>query len=113
MTNKQIALFGDVLLNMQHTLRTFEASVPEPSLVELEPGFKFFRYVEKLPTQAVVMKLARMTTALRSSMLLQAAGQLQDQGAIHRIIDEQNEDISFLSFAIIKNDFTANHTSFL
>jgi hypothetical protein len=106
-------IFKATLANMRRTMRQLEGAVPAPVVIEVEPGHPHFRYVERLPLQAIVMKLARLTAALHSSMVLHQVGQLQDLGAIQRIVDEQNEDVCFLCHAVIKGALTARHNEFL
>jgi hypothetical protein len=69
--------------------------------------------VERLPSQALVQKLARLITGLKTFDLLLGAGHLQELGSMMRSIDEINQDILFISFGIIKNNWTSNHTSYL
>lgn len=106
-------IFQATLANMRRTMRQLEKGVPPPVVTEVEPGHPQVRYVERLPLQAIVMKLARLTAALHSSMVLHQIGQLQDLGAIQRIVDEQNEDICFLCHAVIKGELTPRHHEFL
>jgi hypothetical protein len=106
-------IYKNTLANMRRTMRQLESAVPPPVVIEVEPGHPHFRYAERLPLQAIVMKLARLTAALHSSMVLHQVGQLQDLGAIQRIVDEQNEDICFLCHAVIKGELTPRHDEFL
>lgn len=101
------------LTNMRRTMRQLEKEVPPPVVIEVEPGHPHVRYVERLPSQAIVMKLARLTAALHSLLVLHQIGQLQDLGAIQRIVDEQNEDICFLCYSVIKGELTPRHDEFL
>jgi hypothetical protein len=106
-------IFKTTLANMRRTMRQLENAVPPPVVIEIEPGNPQFRYVERLPLQAILMKLARLTAALHSSMVLHQVGQLQDLGAIQRIVDEQNEDVCFLCHAVINSALTPRHDEFL
>jgi hypothetical protein len=106
-------IFKATLANMRRTMRQLEKAIPPPVVIEVEPGHPHIRYAERLPLQAIVMKLARLTGALHSSMVLHQVGQLQDLGAVQRIVDEQNEDICFLCHAVIKGELTPRHDEFL
>lgn len=92
-------------------LRVLEQAVPPPKLVQLHGG-PAIRYLEQLPQQAVVAKLARALAALHSARILVDQGMLQDAGAIQRVLDEQNEDVTYISLAMIAGEFTKDHEKF-
>jgi len=74
--------------------------VQPPVKVPFDDGF-VFRYKEKTIFQAIVQKLARMVTCLRSAKILMECGLFQDQAALQRMLDEFQEDILFLSYGLI------------
>lgn len=86
--------------------------VPPPTDVKLGAG-TVPRHVEKLPLQAVLQKLSRIPTGLRSASLLGNSGFFQEGICILRIVDEIGEDIFFLSIGIIKDDWTDLHNRYL
>ena len=72
-----------------------------------------FRYREKNIHQAIVQKLARLISGLHAARLLLFAGFIQEQAAMHRMLDEFTEDAIFLSYGIISNEIMPLHLRFL
>src|SRR5688572_6784656 len=60
-----------------------------------------FRYTERTPRQAIVLKLARNVTGLRAARILCLAGLFQEQSALNRMLDEIQDDVTFLSHGLI------------
>jgi hypothetical protein len=106
------SLCADCIENMLNTVQKLAARVPAPVLIELH-GHRVFRYKEQTIHQAIVLKLARLVSNLNAAQLLLDHGFVQEQGALQRMIDEGNEDIAFLTFAIISNDITELHERYL
>lgn len=106
------SLYDQALRNMGNTLEGFAARVPAPKLVTLH-GHAVFRYVEKTIHQAMIQKLVRVITGLHAARLLLEQGLVQEQAALQRILDELHEDISFLAYAVIYDDYTALHKKYL
>jgi len=106
------ALFVQCLNQMESWFRELETLVPQPVKVPYLHHF-VFRYKEKSLEQALIQKLARVVTGLHSARLLLNNGFLQEQAAIHRILDEFQQDISFLSLARLMDDFTNLHQQYL
>ncbi|WP_332750813.1 hypothetical protein [Hydrogenophaga sp.] len=98
--------------NMQRTVHSLAARVPPPQKVPYKTSF-VFRYLEKLPEQALVQKLARVVTTLRAATVLMQHGLVQEQGALQRVIHEIHEDITFISYGLIFNDITPLHKQYL
>ena len=80
---------------MDSAFREMETAVPRPRLSDLGYG-PVFRYIEKDIFQAIILKLVRLQNSLRAAQSLLRDGFILDQGSLHRIIDELNEDILFL-----------------
>lgn len=97
---------------MAPALRVLEKQVPPPVKVSFGDGFEY-RYREQTLEQALVQKLARIVTCLRSGRLLLNNGLLQDQAALHRMLDEFQQDVTFLVYARLFNDFTDLHKRYL
>jgi len=108
----QIDLFQPVLKALEDAFREVETKVVPP--VRRPWGNSFvFRYTEQTIQQAIVQKLARMISGLHAIKTLLNCGLFQEQGMVQRAVAEIDEDILFLSLAIIHNDVTALHTEFL
>lgn len=105
-------LYLEALQNMEDSLRAFEKRVPPPQLVSLG-GQQAFRYTEKTIQQAIVQKLARVVSGLHAARVLLAQGYVQELGALQRMLDEFQEDITFLCLAVIYNDLTELHVRYL
>ncbi len=98
---------------MDRTFRDFEGSMPsKPQLVKLSFGIAY-RFKEKDIYQAMIQKLARVQSAVRAARLLLSNGFVQEQAILHRVIDETNEDIMFLVYAVTNDTITDLHKRFL
>jgi len=98
---------------MDKTLQDFEFSTPtKPKLLTLSFG-DAFRFEEKDIYQAMIQKLARVQSSVRAAQLLLNNGFFQEQMMLHRTIDETNEDIMFLVYAVTNDEITALHKRFL
>jgi hypothetical protein len=91
--------------------RLIESSVPPPQWVPWDNRYNW-RYVEQLPSQILVQKLARQITGLKAVDVLILKGLLQEVGVMFRVLDEISEDVSFISLAISNNDWTKNHRQY-
>jgi hypothetical protein len=72
-----------------------------------------YRYTEKTIHQAIVQKLARIVSGLYAARTLLEEGYLQEQAALQRMLDEFQEDVTFLSYAAIFDDITDLHGRYL
>lgn len=98
---------------MDRTFRYFEKSMPsKPQLVKLSFGMAY-RFSDKDIYQAMIQKLARVQSAVRAARLLLINGFVQEQAIIQRTIDETNEDIMFLVYAVTSDTITDLHKRFL
>lgn len=104
--------YDEVLAYMESTLAEFLRQVPLPRVVAHRDSF-VYRFVERLPIQAVVQKLARTISGLYSARLLCEYGLFQEQATIQRVLDEIHEDIAFLCLAIIDDNLTDRHEQYL
>ena len=106
------SLFQQSLTVMENAFRRVEQQVPTPQLVAWKDGF-VYRYKEETIYQALVLKLARSITGLRSVDVLLMHGLLQEQASLHRILDEIHEDILFLAAAVTNDKVTEKHLQYL
>lgn len=72
-----------------------------------------YRYKEKSAQQAIIQKLARYITGLQAIVIMNNSGFLQEQAALQRTLDEFEQDIHFLCYAIIYDDWTERHDAYL
>lgn len=98
---------------MDRTFRDFESGMSSrPRMVNLPFGFAY-RFSEKDIYQAMLLKLARVQSLVRAAIVLLANGFVQEQGILQRAIDETNEDIMFLVYAVTNDKITELHKKFL
>jgi hypothetical protein len=105
-------LYLQTLRNMESTLAGLAKRVPQPQRVPILDSFAF-RYLEKTIHQAIVQKLARIISGLHAARILLESGFLQELAALQRMLDEFQEDVFFLSCAVIANDVTDLHHRYL
>lgn len=94
--------YARTLDEMDSALSTFLSSIPPPQRVPVGKEF-VLRFKEKTVGQAITQKLARIISGLQAASILAEFGFLQEQAAIHRMLDEFCEDVLFLSLAALKN----------
>lgn len=101
--------FDKMLELMELSFRDFEAAMPnKPKLVRRSYGV-VYRFEEQDIYQALIQKLARVQSAVRAARLLLTHGYVQEQAMLHRVIDETNEDILFLIYAVTNDKITPLH----
>jgi hypothetical protein len=105
-------LFTQCLEKMESWFRALEKQVPPPIKIPFLHHF-VFRYKEKTVEQALIQKLARVVTGLHSARILLNSGFLQEQIAIHRMLDEFQQDITFLSLARFEDNISELHQRYL
>jgi hypothetical protein len=97
---------------MTSVFRNLESSVPRAQMTKNVVG-SHMRFVEQLPLQAIIQKLARSISGLNALKLLQDNGFLQEHAVIKRTLDEIDEDVLFLSYAEIRQEYTERHKNYL
>lgn len=105
-------LYSEALQHLENCFRIFEGMVPPPQKEWHEDRY-YFRYKEQTIQQAIVQKLARVISGLHTASLLANNGFLQEQAALHRMLDEFYEDTLFLAYALIFNNETETHHRYL
>lgn len=104
--------FLEALKRMEVVLHHFESLVPLPKKVPMLNHF-VYRYTEKTIQQAIIQKLARVITGLKSAQLLLEHGYFQEQASVQRMLDEFQQDISFLSLGVPEDNFSDLHKKYL
>jgi len=105
-------LYQRTFAAMDSAIHHLASLVPQPKLVPFKDSF-VYRHVENLPQQAIVQKLSRITTGLKSASVLCDAGLFQEQAAIQRMVDEIGEDVLFLCIPAIKGETAELHSRYL
>jgi len=97
---------------IERAFRAMEDALPKAKLISRGPT-KVFRFKDPDIHHAIVMKLARLVSLLRGAKLLMESGYVQEQGILHRAIDETHEDIVFLVCAVTNDKVTELHQRYL
>jgi hypothetical protein len=105
-------LYVQTLQNMEATLRGLEKRVPAPQRRPFKDSY-VYRYVEQTIHQALIQKLARIITGLRAAHLLWEQGFVQEQAALQRMLDEFQEDVTFLAHGVIYQKVSDLHREYL
>lgn len=105
-------LFQQTLHILEATLEALEKHIPRPQRKPFKDGF-VYRYAERSAHQALVQKLARVISGLYAARLLLEHGFLQEQAALHRILDELQEDVRFIAYGLINDRLTELHQRYL
>ena len=97
---------------MERAFRRLEQSIDPPELVRWR-GHQVLWYGTQSIEQALIQKLARVISGLNAADALLEKGFVQEQGIIHRTLDEINEDIVFLAAARTSGSVTSLHERYL
>ncbi|MEC4685977.1 MAG: hypothetical protein VST71_09640 [Nitrospirota bacterium] len=105
-------LFLEMIELMDSALQDYVGALPPPAKVNIGPGW-VYRFENKDIHHAVVLKLVFVLSSLRAAMTLLDHGYVCQQAALHRLIDEANEDILFLVYAVTNDKITDLHQRYL
>lgn len=105
-------LFLKVLDAMDAAFQDYAAALPKPERVRQGNGWNY-RFKTQDIYHAVVLKLALVQSTLRAALILNRHAHVMEQGMLQRVMDEANEDILFLTYAITNDTITDLHTRFL
>lgn len=105
-------LYNNALRSMENIVHLLAKRVPAPVRIPYKDSF-VFRHIEKTTYQALVQKLARKVSTLHAAKLLMEHGFVQEQAALQRMLDEMQEDITFLAFGVIYNNEIPLHKEYL
>jgi hypothetical protein len=95
----------------ERIFRTLETTVPPAQWVPWEGDYNW-RFVEQLPQQLLLQKLAREITGIHAFDILLRAGQLQEVGVLYRSLDEVHEDILFVALGLKTGNWTTHHDAY-
>lgn len=105
-------LSTQVLEAMDAAFQDYAAALPMAESVRQGDEWNY-RFKTQDIYHAVVLKLALVQSTLRAAQILNRSGHVMEQGMLQRVIDEANEDILFLVYAITNDTITELHTRFL
>ena len=92
--------------------RQLEAAIPPARWVPWEDSYNW-RFVEQMPEQLLLQKLARQITGVKTVNLLLMAGYLQEIGVLYRTLDEIEEDVLFICFGNITGNWLQAHDEYV
>lgn len=92
--------------------RRIEADVPPAQWVPWMER-RNWRFIEQLPSQALLQKLARQLSGLRALDCLLLNGFIQEVGSMFRILDELAEDIMFIALGLSTGRWIDHHDKYL
>lgn len=98
---------------MEISFRDFEAAIPSKPKLVCKPFGEVYRFEEQDIYQAIIQKLAHAQSTVRAAQVLLEHGYVQEQAALQRVVDEANEDILFLVYAVTNDRVTDLHQKFL
>ncbi len=105
-------LYKHTLQNLGASFEVLYTQIDPPKLARFGNQYAY-RYEEKTIHQAIIQKMVRIVTGLQSVLLLNRFGLLQEQAVVQRALDEFDQDINFLSFAVIFDDRTSLNDRYL
>ncbi|MBU8920262.1 MAG: hypothetical protein KOO63_00220 [Bacteroidales bacterium] len=105
-------VYKEVMQEFDELFALLADIVPAPVAAPRDKGI-VFRYVEQSIEQAIIQKLTRYISGLRAARVLLDRGFLQESTVLQRTLDEFGEDIMFLSLAVVANEQTAIHETYL
>jgi len=105
-------LFQDMLDVMEVAFRDFEAALPKAKKVHKERGW-VYRFESQNIHHALVQKIARIQSTLRAAHILLRNGYIMELAILNRAIDETNEDVLFLVYAVTNDEVTPLHERYL
>jgi len=97
---------------VRRQFRNLETVVPPARWVPWNDGHNW-RYVEQLPEQLLIQKLARQITGAQTTDLLLMSGNLQEVGVLYRMLDEIHEDVCFICLGMRTGKWTPQHDEYV
>jgi hypothetical protein len=86
---------------LDEAIQSMSKAVPAPQRARTASGHSAYRFAEKLPQQALLLKSVRLVGAVKAGKLLIDAGLSMDAGASMRLQDELGSDIQFLAGPLV------------
>lgn len=102
----------EALALVRRSFRMIEDKIPRAQWVPWD-GLHNWRFVEQTHEQLLLQKLARQITGVQTIDLLLMAGHLQEIGVLYRMLDEIEQDISFIAIGIRNGAWTAHHDRYV
>lgn len=105
-------LFPKVIDAMDAAFRDYAAALPKPERVQQGDSWAY-RFKTQDIYHAVVLKLALVQSTLRAALILNRHAHVMEQGMLQRVVDEANEDVLFLTYAVTNDKITDIHKRYL
>jgi len=107
-----INLFTKTTNTLEDLFTNLERKI-QPPVRKPYAGHFVYRYEEKTIEVALIQKLARVVTGLRASIVLLEAGFFQEVAALQRVLDDLNEEVTFLVTGKMTGTFGETHEKYL
>ena len=96
---------------IRHHFGALERQIPQARWVQWRDRHNW-RFVEQLPGQLLIQKLARQITGVQTLDLLLLSGHLQEIGVLFRTLDEIHEDVCFIALGVTTGSWTPHHDDY-
>lgn len=107
-----LQLYDRMLQVMDATFQGYEAHAPKPVQVAFLDGWRW-RHPNPDIYQAMLLKLALIHSTLAAALTLHRSGHFLQQAMLQRVIEDANEDVAFLVYAVTNDSITELHERFL
>lgn len=101
-----------ILSEMEEHFRSLHTVIEKPEYIKIS-NRNVFRYTNKTVNIAMIQLMARIISGLNSANLLIGHGLVQECNVLYRTLDEFQENITFLSKALLDNNITPLHQKYL
>jgi len=102
----------NILLEMEGFFHSLHTVIEKPEYIKIS-NRNVFRYKSKTVNIAMIQLMARIISGLNSANLLIKNGLIQESNVLYRTLDEFQENITFLSKALLDDNITELHQRFL
>ncbi len=110
--SNSLSFYKNILNELEKNFHILLKSIDQPIYTKFA-DINVFRYESKTIEIAMVQLMARIISGLNASIVLIEKGFMQECNVLYRTLDDFENDITFLSKALIDNDITGLHKRYL
>lgn len=103
---------NSILSEMEEHFHSLHTVIEKPEYIKIS-NRNVFRYKNKTVNISMIQLMARIISGLSSANLLIENGLTQECNVLYRTLDEFQENITFLSKALLDNNITPLHQKYL
>ena len=107
-----IEIFQKCSDDLEEIFSLLEEKVEKPQPVKYAESF-VYRYEKNTVEVALIQKLTRLITSLRAAIILLQNGYYQEVAVLQRVIDDIDEEITFLVYGKIMGNWGEIHEKYL